>query len=165
MKTLYSFLFLFFLSVSLSAQAFELKPVDAQSLKSTMVKSDSLMTGVYAYLIENYKPVSKKTNVLDNEETGEKACQFTLQFEQGITYSIRRCNEEGPLEETVTFPPTTLNSLKKWVEDIYHIENLKGTNVWSDEQTTFRPKGEDAGCYYKIIMSKTNNSVEIWCGC
>lgn len=123
------------------------------------------MTEIYTYLIEHYKPVSEKTNVLDDTENGEKACQFTQQFEQGITYTIRRCGDESPLEEEVTFPKTKLASLKKWIEDIYHVQNVKETNEWSEKETTFQPKGEGAGCYYRIISLKDKNTVEVWCGC
>jgi hypothetical protein len=163
----YLFLVVFVLfGFSVDAQkSFKPKPVNAKSIKSVQIESDSLVTSIYAYLIENYKPVSEKTDLSNHSEVTSEVCAFTLQFEHGISYTFKRCSEEGPLEEAIVFPKTDLSSLKKWIEDIHHIDSPTDSNVWLKERNIFQPADDGAGCYYRIISTEENHKVEVWCGC
>lgn len=167
MKTLSVFLLCFFAVISLSAQTFELKPVDSQKLRQQFEDSNYQELIIVSYLKEHYKATSDKINVLYDQEMGGVECGYTLTFEGGIQYTYHKCGEEAPVKEKIIFPKLNQSRFKKWIENIEKANPAAEDthNIWYKNENEFGPKDEGVGCYYKILPSKKNSIVEVWCGC
>jgi len=167
MKTVGSFLLLFFLVISLSAQTFELKSVDSKKLKKQFEDSNYQANIIVNYLKEHYKSTSDKTNVLYDSEMGGIECGYTLKFEHGIEYTYHQCGVESPAKEKVIFPKLNDSRFKKWIENIEKANSSAAdtANIWYKNENEYGPKDEGVGCYYKILSSKDKSIVEISCGC
>jgi hypothetical protein len=56
------------------------------------------------------------------------------------------------------------NIPQKWIENINSIYPMDIKNVWYQGENEYGPESEEAGCYYKMLTSDKNVTVETWCG-
>jgi hypothetical protein len=165
MKTIALYITIAFLSFnSSSAQDFQFAKVEKAHIEAV---SDSLYQDeVYTYLVQNYKPISAKTNVQFLEYEPESICAFQQQFAYGISFNLDECAEEGFARMTVTFPKINIEKLKTWIEDI-NKDSLSETNnyKWYDKTLEYGPKDHGAGCYYTINEKEKAWVVSRRCGC
>lgn len=168
MKNILSILLLSFLCLNASSQteekSFELKAVQSDSLKKQFEESNYQMNIILTYFKKHYTVSGEKTDIKKDEEMGGDECAFTQKFKEGITYSYHNCGEAKPVEETVVFPLVELDQLKKWIEGINASYPMDIKNIWYKDKNEYGPEDKEAGCYYKILNSKKNRTVEIWCG-
>ena len=113
-------------------------------------------TGFKEYLKTNY--VLTKHNIIDSAY-GEYICTEELLFSNGIKYHYK-CGLEGKnSRNTISFPKTELEPLKKLIETLYD----EPDNFW---ETPFYYVPEDMGCWYFIDNEvKDSTIVSITCGC
>ncbi|MFY0629442.1 MAG: hypothetical protein JXR05_03615 [Flavobacteriaceae bacterium] len=156
-----------FFSCSTSNQKpFILKNPDAVQLKKEFLKSDSQLNTVLTYLERSYKATSEKTDIKTDPDFNNAECGFTKKFEFSIEYTLYKCGEAAPMKETITFPKTSLEQLKKWIEDIHASQTEEEvTNVWYKDKNEYGPKDEEVGCYYTIKQTEAQSIISIWCGC
>ena len=160
-------IFIFFLVVSFQIKAqehFVLKEVNIVKLKQQFEKSDYQMNIILTYLKENYKATSEKLNIQSDPDFDNEECEFTMKFEHGIEYTYRNCGEAKPVEEVIVLPIVEKSRLQKWIENINSIYPMDIKNVWYKGENEYGPESEEAGCYYKILPSDKNVTIETWCG-
>lgn len=159
------FIILFLLSYQVKAQeTFVLKEVNTQKFKQQFEKSNYQMNVILTYLQENYKATSEKLNIQLDSDFNNEECGFTMKFEYGIEYTYRNCGEAKPVEEVIVFPRIEKPRLQKWIENINSIYPMDIKNVWYQGENEYGPESEEAGCYYKMLTSDKNVTVETWCG-
>ena len=158
-------LFLCNTTLFFAQESFVLKTPNSEKLKQKFEKSNYQMNIIVSYLEANYKAVSGKVDVKNDEEMGGVECGFTMKFEFGITYTYHNCGEAAPMKEYIVFPKTELAKLKKWIEQIDKANPSNMESVWYPSKNEYGPKDEEAGCYYKIKQTKTQSIVDIFCGC
>ena len=160
-----SVLFIFCSLVATAQESFILKTPNIQKLKQGFKKSEYQMNVILSYLEKNYTSVSKKLDILKDDEMGGVECGFTKKFEFGIEYTYHNCGEAAPVKEKIVFPKTKLATLKKWIEQIDKSNPTEIESIWYKGKNEYGPKNEEAGCYYKIKQTKTQSIIEITCGC
>jgi hypothetical protein len=166
MKTKFTFLFFFLFSfTAFSQQSFKLKQPNVKNLRLAVEKNEAVSTKLLQlYLDNNYKTTSKKLNIKLDPDFDNKECGYTKKYEFGIVFTTFSCGEASPVIKSIKFPKTNLSELKKWVENIYKVDLTDVPNKWKDKYK-YIPKDDGVGCYYTIKQTKTNSTIEIWCGC
>jgi len=166
MKNYHLLIVLLFLSFSLSAQKiFVLKTPNSEKLKQEFVKSNYQMNTILTHLEKNYTVTSGKLDIKLDPDFDNAECGFTKKFKSGIVYTIFSCGEAAPQKEKIFFPKTKTSELKKWIEAIHRSEAEDNNNKWYKGKNEYAPKDEGPGCYYKIIQTKTQSIIDIFCGC
>ena len=159
------FILLFTLSLTTtSGQNFQLKKINSNELGKEFAASNYEMNTLYTHLKRNYKIIREKYNVKYDEEMNNEECGFMAQFEPNITYTYLNCGEAKPVEEKISFPKVVKEALQYWIEQLHLTQLMGDHNIWYKGENEYGPKDEEAGCYYKIIPSKEQSIVEIWCG-
>lgn len=153
----------FFMAYALSAslclaQGFVLAKPDTAKLKTLQEQGNHAESLTYLYLKTYYKPASPKDSVLFDEWDKKRPCAFQQNFQSGISYKVDDCGEGKGLSETVTFPKVNLTALRTFIETLY----FEPDNTWVSP-LLYEP--EEVGCYYEIIETENNVSLEIFCGC
>jgi hypothetical protein len=165
MKKVFFLIFSLVFSIScFSQQVFQLKQPDVAKLKA-IVEKDPMQNEhlLLLYFENNYKATSGKIDVRLDPDFNNKECGYSKKYEFGIVFTTNNCGEASPLKQTITFPRTDINQLKKWVENIYKADLTDVPNKWKGNE--YIPKDEEAGCYYTIKQEKEKSTIEIFCGC
>ncbi len=165
MKQLSILVFLCFLGSNVLAQnGFILKDPDTLKLRQAQLKSNYGINTILTYLEENYKSISKKTDIKTDPDFNNKECGFTKQFEFNITYTYYACGEATPLKEELIFPKISDSVIKRWVELIYSCYGMDIPNIWYPEKQEYGPDTKEAGCYYTITQTEKSTKINTWCG-
>jgi len=158
---------LMFLLIGFSSfgQSFKLKDPSIEQLRTLYLNDKNENDIVYLYLIQNYKPTSKKQNIRRSNYNHTKVCSFDQNFENGIHYSTDACTESGGINIVLELPKISKENIKSWVEKIYKADPTEIKNEWYKDQNTYGPIGGESGCYYKMSLEKEKWIIEIYCGC
>ncbi len=165
MKTKFTLLLLFSFSFSIfSQQQFNLKHPNVKKLRTNVEKNGTKnMKLIELYLNNNYKATSDKLDIKLDPDFDNMECGYTKKYQFGIVFTTNSCGEASPLTESITFPKTSLEKLKKWIENIYKADLNDIPNTWKDNK--YIPKDDGVGCYYTIKQQPNKSIIEIWCGC
>ncbi|MFY0604819.1 MAG: hypothetical protein JXQ93_12845 [Flavobacteriaceae bacterium] len=144
-------------------ETFTLKKPDVQKIHQTLQESDYLKSAIFLYLENNYGKNSQK-KIIKKDSDGITECGFSKVFQHNIEYEIEQCNEVSYEIQKITFPKTSMEAIKKWVELIYEAGFTKIKNVWYPNENKYGPKDKEAGCYFQIKQTKDTTIVNIWCG-
>ena len=169
MKTIAIFLFIIMTPTSSFGQKkFKLVSPNIKSLNKIVNQQSNDTDVILLYLENNYKLNSKKYNIKKDSVFNNRVCGYSKKFKHNIIFTTNNCGEATPLIQSITFPKTKTNLLKKWVENIYKASlpiNSKPESEWYKGKNEYGPIGGEAGCYYKIQQQPNKSIVEVLCGC
>ena len=165
MKNLILILIFSLFSSLVFGQDFKLTEPNISKLKKQILTSQNNEV-IFNYLINNYKEVSKKSDLEYYEWNKSILCAFTQEFENGIKYSVFECKEAGGITIELELPKIKRTELMKWIENIYEVDKMDiDQNVWKEDNSKFEPKEVNPGCYYKIEEKEKTTLIELYCGC
>ena len=158
-------LFLLFSVNLVIGQNFELAEVDISKLREQLVSAQNKEV-MHLYLKDNFKATSEKYDLEYYEWDSASLCGFKEEFENGITYSVRQCEEAGGIRAELELPKMERAELMKWIEDIYQVNQMDmEPNVWKENNSSFEPKDSEGGCYFNIKEKENSTLVDLFCGC
>lgn len=163
MKHTICVLLLLLLTQSCSEKKFQLVLPDIEKIERLSNESEFGLNEVLFYLEQNYKKKGEKTQVKIDDD-GKTECGYTQLFAFDISYTTEQCYEASNMKEIITFPKTSIDQVKKWVEHIYMAGITDIPNVWYNE-LEYGPHNKEAGCYYTISQSDKTSTIAITCGC
>ncbi len=157
--------FLLFFTHLITGQNFQLSEPDISKLKE-QVSSSANKEVIYHYLTNNYAPTSEKYDMEYYEWDTSALCAFKENFQNGIIYSVRQCEEAGGIRAALELPKTERAGLMNWIEAIYEVNKMDmDQNVWKENNSKFEPRESDPGCYFKIKEKESSTLVDLHCGC
>lgn len=145
---------------------FNLKMPNVEKLKKQYEYNFSLIGVMYLYLTNNYKPTSKKKDIVKNNyKTDKRICSFRQEFNK-IEYYLNYCGEKGSVEK-IQISKINLDTVRKWIEHIYIVTDCDNCikNKWNENKMIFEPIDGGAGCYYIIKKIEDKIEITIECGC
>lgn len=158
MKTFTTFLTLFFVMQVSFGQHFKPHLPDTDHLKALEKATTVTESLSYLYLCAYYTAISGKKALQYYAWEPDAICAFQQSFENGITYTVRNCLEEGGGNEQLTFPLMDISTVRSFIERLFYDE----WNTWVSE-FAYEPK--EAGCYYTIKQTENQTIIDIYCGC
>lgn len=145
---------------------FNLIMPNVEKLKKQYEFNYSQIGVIYLYLKNNYKPTSKKKDIVKNNyKTDKRICSFRQEFNK-IEYYLNNCSEKGSAEK-IQIPKINLDTVRKWIEQIYKVTDCDNCvkNKWNKNKMIFGPIDDGAGCYYSIKEFEYKIEITIDCGC
>lgn len=158
MKPLTAFLILCSLIQVSFGQHFKPHLPDTNRLKALEKEQAYTASLGYLYLSEYYQANSERDSIHYYEWGTDAICAFQQSFENGITYKIWDCQEEGGGNEQLIFPLMDSSTVQTFIELLFYDE----WNTWVSE---FAYEPEGAGCYYTIQQTEDQTIIDIYCGC
>lgn len=147
-------------------ETYSLKIPNSKYLLKAFTNSNYQMNVVDSFLLQNYRDLSGKVNILKDPEFDNKECGYTRNFQFGISYQIKQCGEASGVYEWIILPKTELAMVKEFVEALAISTPTYEPFEWYDGKINhYGPKSKEAGCYYWIEETETNTKIRIECGC
>lgn len=147
----------------ITAQEVILKPFDVDKYISVDTENPNVKNPVYKYLLDNYKPISKKENLPSD---AQRDCGFKQTFENGITYTKRNCGDAVLANgEVITISNPDRMSVITWVEEFNKMYGDFDQNIWNFDLTEYRPIENLPGAFFNIIRDEDCTTVLVMSGC
>ncbi len=147
-------------------QTYSLKIPDSKKLLKAFTDSNYQMNIIDTFLLQNYKDLSGKINLIKDPDFDNQECGYTRNFQYEISYSIKQCGEASGVYEWITLPKTDLAIVKKFVEALAISTPTYEPYVWyANKKNEYGPKSQEVGCYYWIEETETQTKIRIECGC
>ena len=139
-------------------QEFTLKTPDTLALKKLFGQTDYYESMLYLYLKRNYQATSEKDSIEYSKEKPNRICSFHQTFENEMQYYVWECSIEGGLRESIEFPKVELETVRNFIELLFHDE-------WNTWVSDYKYEPDGAGCYYQIEQEEKSTIIDIYCGC